>query len=212
MLPLTLDLGRLRLLLIGNGAAALRRLQWLDEAGAARLAVHADAPSAALVAAAGTRLRQGLPSEDELAAAHLVFIADPASADIVGLAAAAREAGAIVHVEDQPELTDAHAPAIVRRGDLTIAVSTAGTSPALARQVKHFLAGLFGPEWQDRLAQLRTLRARWRAGGVPPAAVARRTEEWVSRSGWLAAHASPAARGSGNLSAATGETSGAPQV
>lgn len=172
-------------MLIGNGAMAVRRLQWLVEAGATQLAVHADAPSDDLVTAAGARLTLGLPSPQDLAAAHLVFVADPERADLAALAGAARAAGAIVHVEDAPLLTDVHAPAILRRGDLTIAVSTNGASPALARQVKRFLSGIFGPEWQERLVLLAQLRTRWRAGGAPSRTIAGWTEEWVSRSGWL---------------------------
>jgi precorrin-2 dehydrogenase/sirohydrochlorin ferrochelatase len=199
MLPLTLDLRRLRLILVGNGEAALRRLQWLDEAGAVELAVHADAPSDALVAVAGARLRNTLPSPQDLATAHLVFIADPGPADLMALADAARAAGAIVHVEDVADLTDLHAPAILRRGDLTIAVSTAGTSPALARQVKRFLAGIFGPEWEHRLSELAALRRRWRAGGANPPSVARLTDEWVDRAGWLETGLSRPSPSSGNV-------------
>ena len=48
MLPLVVDLAGLRVLLIGDGAAALRRLELLDEAGARDLAVYAEGPAPAL--------------------------------------------------------------------------------------------------------------------------------------------------------------------
>lgn len=185
MLPLMLDLARLRLMLIGNGTMALRRLRLLEEAGAVALVVHADAPDDELVAAAGDRLRRTLPSPVEIAAAQLIFIADPAPDDTLRLAAAARGAGILVHVEDSPALTDAHAPAVLRRGDLTIAISTGGASPALARQVKQFLAGLFGPEWQGHLVHLAGLRRRWRADGANSASVTQLTEDLVTKAGWL---------------------------
>ncbi len=186
MLPMVLDLTRLRLVLVGNGAAAERRLALLDEAGAADLSVYADDPSPSLAHAAGSRLVRRLPSAQELAAARMVFIAERAARQACDLAATARAAGALVHVEDEPALCDVHAPATLRRGELLIAVSTGGQSPALAVQVKRFLGALFGTEWQQRLDELAALRHGWREGGADSETVARWTEEWVGRRGWLA--------------------------
>ena len=185
MLPLVVDLGRLRVVLVGNGESALRRLRLLAEAGARTLALYADTPSPALAAAAGSRLVRRLPLAQELAAAHLVFIADAPPRLRSALAETARAGGALVHVEDTPLLSDLHAPAILRRGDLTIAVSTGGRSPALAAQVKRFLGRLFGPEWQERLDGLAKLRRDWRDGGADAPTVARRTDQWIDGQGWL---------------------------
>jgi precorrin-2 dehydrogenase/sirohydrochlorin ferrochelatase len=126
-----------------------------------------------------------LPRPAELAAAQLVFVADPDPADRATLAAAARAAGVLVHVEDAPGLCDMQAPAVLRRGDLAIAVSTAGGSPGLATRICRFLGGLFGPEWTERLDEVAGLRRRWRETGAPPSVVARQTEAWVDRQGWL---------------------------
>ena len=186
MLPLMLDLSRLKLILIGEGEAALRRLELLEAAGAEDLEVYAEAPIPALAEAAGQRLRRRLPAPRELAAARLVFISERRSPAAAALAATARALGAIVHVEDAPALSDAHAPAVVRRGDLVIAVSTGGRSPGLARKVKRFLGRLFGPEWQGRLDELAALRLAWREAGAGAETVSRRTEDWVDRRGWLA--------------------------
>lgn len=191
MLPLVLDLARLRLVLVGNDEHAERRLALLDEAGAADLAVHADAPSPSLARAAGARLIRRLPTAAELARARVVFISDRTAPQSGDLAAAARAAGALVHVEDEPALCDVHAPAVLRRGELLIAVSTGGKSPGLARRIKRFLAGLFGRQWQDRLDELAALRRRWRESGADAATVARWTEAWVARQGWLPAEDAP---------------------
>jgi precorrin-2 dehydrogenase / sirohydrochlorin ferrochelatase len=185
MLSLSLDLTRLRLALIGNGAAAARRLAWLDEAGAASATVFAAAPSPELVEIAGARLTPHWPESGELAGFQLVFIADLPEAQRSALAAAARAAGAIVHVEDVPSLCDAHAPAVLRRGDLTIAISTNGTAPGLAAELKHFLGGIFGPEWRGRLDELKTLRQRWRQAGAGHDTVRHLTAARLSRHGWL---------------------------
>jgi precorrin-2 dehydrogenase / sirohydrochlorin ferrochelatase len=189
MLPLMLDLARLKLILIGDGPAAERRLAILDAAGAADLTVYAKDPSLALAHAATGRLVGRLPSVQEIVAARLVFIAAAESSECHDLAATARAAGVLVHVEDEPTLSDCHAPATLRRGELLIAVSTGGRSPSLAVQVKGFLATLFGPEWQGRLDKLAALRRSWREGGADAETVAARSEDWVGRQGWLPAYA-----------------------
>ena len=135
MLPLSLDLTQLRLALIGNGPAAMRRLAWLSEAGAATLRVFSSAPSAELARMAGAQLLPDWPAAGELEGMQLVFIADVPEPQRSALAAAARAAGAIVHVEDVPALCDVHAPAVLRRGDLTIAISTNGAAPGLAAEL-----------------------------------------------------------------------------
>jgi len=52
MFPIQLDLAQLRVALVGNGDAILRRLHSLYEDGAQHVAIYADAPSAALAEAA----------------------------------------------------------------------------------------------------------------------------------------------------------------
>ncbi|HLJ64273.1 MAG TPA: NAD(P)-dependent oxidoreductase [Stellaceae bacterium] len=181
MLPLTLDLTRIPVLLIGEGEKALARLRALDEAGAADLRVHSETPSKILAEKAGARLRRHLPSAGEWRAARLVFIADEAALPRHRLARQARENGVLVHCEDDPESSDLHAPAVLRRGALTLAISTTGRAPALSGVIKRFLGTLFGPEWSSYLEELATLRRDWREGGANPALIADRTEAWFNR-------------------------------
>jgi precorrin-2 dehydrogenase/sirohydrochlorin ferrochelatase len=186
MFPIMLDLSALPLILVGNGPQAVRRLSLLDEDRAGFVTVCAPAPSDALARAAGARLRRRWPTPTEVASAKLLLIADGvepgALADIV---AVARAAGTLVNVEDRPALSDFHSPAIVRRGDLVMTVSTGGRSPALARRLGRFLGEIFGPEWQARLEDLAALRERWRKGGADPSTVAAWTDAWVERDGQL---------------------------
>ncbi|MGH7034957.1 MAG: precorrin-2 dehydrogenase/sirohydrochlorin ferrochelatase family protein [Stellaceae bacterium] len=184
MLPLSLELSRLRIALIGNGAAALRRLAWLEEAGAVALGVFAAAPSPELARAAGGRLLRHWPSRAALSDAQLVFIADVPRTKRQSLARAARAAGAMLHVEDAPALSDVHAPAVLRRGDLTFAISTCGAAPGLAAELKVFLGEIFGPEWQGRLDEIAALRQRAHAAGANNQAV-RQTIAARLAAGWL---------------------------
>jgi len=188
MLPLSLDLARLNLVLIGNGETCLRRLRLMDETGARSLAVYSANPAPTLAKQAGRHLRRHWPKRDELRGAQLVFIADVPEPQRTALAGLARSVGAILHVEDAPALTDSHAPAVLRRGDLTIAVATNGTAPALAAELRDFLATRIGPEWRSHLNQIAVLRREWRDAGAGHAAVRRLTAAQLGRYGWLKQH------------------------
>jgi len=187
VLPLSLDPSRLRIALIGNGASALRRLAWLEQSGATALAIYAAAPSPALAAFAGERLIRHWPDMAALRGRQLIFIADPPAAERRALAQAARRAGAILHVEDEPELCDVHAPAVLHRGELTFAISTNGAAPGLAAEMKQFLAGIFGPEWSGRLDEIKTLRRGWRRAGATHRTIRRRTAARIAQKGWFRA-------------------------
>ena len=185
MFPLSLDLARLNLVLIGNGDACLRRWRLLDEAGAQSPAVFSPDPPPALVAAAGRHLRRHWPNRSELQGAQLVFIAGIPEPQRTAFAGLARSVGAILHVEDAPALTDSHAPAILRRGALTIAIATDGTAPGLAAEIKNFLGRLIGPEWSGRLERMAALRRHWRAAGADHLTVRRLTAARIGGRGWL---------------------------
>jgi precorrin-2 dehydrogenase/sirohydrochlorin ferrochelatase len=185
MFPIVLDLSQARVALVGNGKATLRRLALLDADAAQHVAVYADEPLPDLVRQAGSRLRRALPSAAELAGVQIVFAVDLAAPRLAELSATARAVGVLVNIEDQPALSSFHSPALLRRGDLLIAVSTNGQSPGLASRVKRFLADLFGVEWQGRLDALAALRQGWREAGAGPAEITRWTDEWIDRHHWL---------------------------
>jgi precorrin-2 dehydrogenase/sirohydrochlorin ferrochelatase len=73
---------------------------------------------------------------------------------------AAQERGLWVNVADDPEYCTFIVPAQVRRGDLTLAISTGGASPAVAQKLRQELQQQFGPEYRPYLALLKGLRAR----------------------------------------------------
>jgi precorrin-2 dehydrogenase/sirohydrochlorin ferrochelatase len=72
----------------------------------------------------------------------------------------ARKRGVLCNVVDVPDLCDFFYPSIVRRGDLQIAVSTAGKSPSLAQKIRQQLEKQFGEgyaEWVAELGETRKL-------------------------------------------------------
>jgi precorrin-2 dehydrogenase / sirohydrochlorin ferrochelatase len=187
MLPITVDLNHIHVILVGDGKAACRRLVHLDEAGAASLEVYAADPIPALVAGAGRRLRRRLPNPRDAARAQLIFLAgvpDPAAAEILRVA---RGAGTMVSVEDDPRRSEFHSPSVLRRGDLTVAISTNGKSPALAALVRKNLERRLGPEWAARVDEIARMRRAWRQAGADSGAIGRQTAEWADRRGWLPA-------------------------
>ncbi|MBI1239236.1 MAG: siroheme synthase [Alphaproteobacteria bacterium] len=185
MFPMLADLTRLPVLLIGGGGQAERRCQLLKEAGAARLRVLTPSPSDALIALAGEALERREPVPEDFAAARIVFVADCERGKAEALAKEARAAGCFVNVEDMTALCDFHVPAMVRRGDLVITVSTGGRSPALARAIRDDLAARYEPEWAARVAAIGTARDAWRAEGLSLPEISARSAALIAEKGWM---------------------------
>jgi precorrin-2 dehydrogenase/sirohydrochlorin ferrochelatase len=171
-------------LLAGRGPALAKRLGVLEGAALGDLTVFTDAPEAALAARAGDRLRPGLPGPADIEAARLVFGAGLTPAESEALAAAARARRIPVNIEDVPPLCDFHVPAMVRRGDLTLTVSTAGQAPALAAALRAWLEGEFGPDWEAHMREVAALRASLRAQGASPGEVIRGVARHLEGAGW----------------------------
>ena len=170
MLPIILDGSMVRAGIAGAGEALARRLVVMKAGGVDQPVIFSDR----------------LPNRAELANLQILFIAGLDLAVSRSLAADARQAGALVNVEDVPELCDFHMPAQVRRGDLLLAISTAGRSPALSRVLREHLEDRFGPEWDGRLDEIAALRQAWRSSGAGPNEVSARTRALLAERGWLA--------------------------
>lgn len=85
------------------------------------------------------------------------------------VAADARAAGVLCNVVDRPDLGDVTVPALVRRGGLSVAVTTHGTAPAVAADARRRIEGMFGPEWGVLLELLSQRRERLKAAIPDPA-------------------------------------------
>jgi precorrin-2 dehydrogenase/sirohydrochlorin ferrochelatase len=158
--PILIDLTERRCLVVGGGRVAERKVGRLLECGA-RVDVVTPAASAGLEALAaegriGLARRAARPGD--VAGAFLVFAATDDPAVNRTLARSARESGALVNVADDPDACMFIVPSVFRRGDLTVAVSTGGGSPALAKRLRERLEATIGPEYEAFLAALRELR------------------------------------------------------
>ena len=77
----------------------------------------------------------------------------------------ARKAGVLVNVVDDPEYCDFIAPSLVRRGDITFAISTGGASPALARWLRREIQTNFPPHYARLATVLSQVRRQLREEG-----------------------------------------------
>ncbi len=91
-----------------------------------------------------------------------VFLCVAASSDPAvrsSIAAEARARGVLVNVMDDIPNCDFAAPAVVRRGDLQVAIGTGGRSPALARRLREELSERYGPEWTEAVRVIGDVRS-----------------------------------------------------
>ena len=166
LFPMFLKLARRRCLVVGAGKIAEGKIASLLDAGAR---VRVVAPQATAAIAAWARNRRILWSQRvfepaDLDRAFLVIAATPSVRVHRAVFREARRRGVLCNAVDEPARCDFYYPAVVRRGDLQIAVSTGGRSPALAQRLRRELEAQFGPEyeaWLDHLGRSRaTLFAR----------------------------------------------------
>jgi precorrin-2 dehydrogenase / sirohydrochlorin ferrochelatase len=93
----------------------------------------------------------------------------------------ARQRNILCNVVDDPEYCDFYYPAVVRRGDLQLAISTNGHSPALAQRIRRELEIQFGPEYGEWLEQLGRARQELFASKINPEQRRRLLHELASR-------------------------------
>jgi precorrin-2 dehydrogenase/sirohydrochlorin ferrochelatase len=155
------DLAGRRAVVVGGGAVAERKVRGLLACRAAVTVVSpaATAPLERFAAAGRLEIVRRAVRMSDLRGAFLVLAATDSAEVNRRVAAAAMRRGALVNVADDPAACTFQVPAAVRRGDLTIAVSTGGGSPALAKQLRQRLEKVIGPEYEALVDALRALRS-----------------------------------------------------
>ena len=160
--PVFLELAGRRCVVIGTTAVREGKAEGLLAAGATDVVVIAQAPAAALDA---LDLREGLTVErrpwrpSDLDGAFVVIGSSDDPAARSAIAREARTRGALVNVMDDVSNCDWAAPSVVRRGDLVLAISTGGASPALTRRLREDLSERYGEHWGELVDVLRQVRA-----------------------------------------------------
>lgn len=158
--PIFLELAGRRAVVVGAGAVAVRKAQALLAAGA-RLVVVADKVSeaiTALCAGSNAELIKSKYSKDYIAEAVLVIAATNKSQLNRQIYKDCQELEILCNVVDEPALCDFFVPAVIRRGDLQIAIGTDGNCPAYAGHIRKKLEQTFTKKHGEFLSELEKLR------------------------------------------------------
>jgi precorrin-2 dehydrogenase/sirohydrochlorin ferrochelatase len=149
-----------RCLVVGAGAIAQEKLPSLLEAGAKVkvVAPHITESIADLARMGKISLEKRPFVEADLDGVFLVLAATSLSDLNRQIFKAARTRNILCNAVDDPNNCDFYYGSVVRRGDLQIAISTAGHSPALAKRLRKLLEMQFGPEYSDWLRELAVTR------------------------------------------------------
>jgi len=160
--PIFLELGGRRVVVIGGGAVAVRKAQSLLDAGA-RVVIAADKINDALTAVvqnAKAELIKSKYSKNYLAGAVLVIAATSDHRLNKQIYRDCQELEILCNVVDEPGLCDFFVPAVVKRGDLQIAIGTEGNCPAYAGHIRKKLEHIFTESHGLFLAELENVRKR----------------------------------------------------
>lgn len=162
LFPMFLKLQGRQCLVVGAGKVGESKIAGLLDTGARIRVVALEASPAVREWALAEKIELDLRpfSPDDLDGAFLVVVATSSPSVNERIYHEAQRRGILCNVVDVPDLCDFFYPAVVRRGDLQIAVSTAGQSPSLAQQIRQQLEKQFGPgytEWVAELGETRRL-------------------------------------------------------
>lgn len=162
-----LNLRDRKCVVVGGGAVAERKVRALLECEASVTVISPElSPGLGLLRSQADFLLR-LYQEGDLEGAFLAIAATDDREVNRQVAGEARRKGVLVNVVDDPDYCDFIVPSVVRRGELSVAISTGGRSPALARKVREALEAFLGPEYEELLALLAEARQQYK-GRVPP--------------------------------------------
>lgn len=169
MLPIALRPDGRRAVIVGGGSVALRKAESLLAAG---FPIFVVAPAiddrlSALVARCGGEKREGSYQSGDVAGAAFVVAATDDEAVNARVVADARGAGVLVCDATDAQRGDCTMPAVARAGALTIAVDSAGASPAFSKRIAEELLAAYGPEYERAVATLAHMRTYAKAVLAP---------------------------------------------
>ena len=171
LFPLFVKLNQVDTLVVGGGKVGLEKVgALLGNDPRARLTIVAREASIELKAFLRdfpqVRLEERSFRVEDLEGKHLVICAtgNPALNELIKGEAGKRHL--LLNIADTPDLCDFYLSAVVRKGNLKIAISTNGKSPTLAKRLRELFAEVFPDETDDLLMHLNALRNRMK-GDLP---------------------------------------------
>jgi precorrin-2 dehydrogenase/sirohydrochlorin ferrochelatase len=173
--PIFLNLRGKKCVVIGGGHVALRKVKMLLEAGANVFVISRT--SHPEITKLSKRKAIHLIQRDYKAGDLKNAVITLACTDVKEVnrkvALEAKKADVMANVADDPERSDFITPSFFKRGNLIVAVSTAGVSPALARKIRTKLEKTFGKEYASLLSLIGEVRSTLKEKGYPVS-----TETW----------------------------------
>ncbi len=168
--PIQLDIHGRRCLVVGGGGVGTRKAQSLLACGGAVTVVSPAATEELqrLAARGDLALRMREYDGADLEGVFLVIGATDDETLNRRVSADAERRGILCNIADRPEKCNFILPAVVRRGDLVLTVSTSGRSPALAKKLRRSLQTQFGEEYAVLLDLMGAIRRRLLAEAHAP--------------------------------------------
>jgi precorrin-2 dehydrogenase/sirohydrochlorin ferrochelatase len=177
--PINLDVQNRECLVVGGGGVGERKVKTLLECGALVTVITTDATESLQTLASERRIdlrtREYEPSDME--AKYLVIGATDSEEVNEKISKDAAKRGLLCNIADRPAACSFVLPAIVRQGDLLIAISTSNKSPAVARRIRQTLEKEFGPEYAVLLNLMGAIRQKLLSEAKSPEAHKRMFEQ-----------------------------------
>ena len=165
--PLFLDITNKTCLVVGGGDVAERKVERLLACGA-----HVVVIAMTLTPALERMKKEGIIDQihDDYDASYihdafLIIGATDRNEVNASISEDAKKAGVMINIVDDPEKCDFILPSLFQQGDLTVAISTGGKSPALAKKMREELEGIYGPEYRTLVNLLGALRGKIKRKG-----------------------------------------------
>ncbi len=168
--PVNLDIKKKNCLVIGGGAVATRKVKTLLACGACVTIVSPEVTdSLKELAGKGIIVLEKRPyGPADLNGMFLVIGATNIDGLNTKIASDARHQNILCNIADKPEACNFILPSVVNRGDLIIAISTSGKSPAFSKQLRKNLEQEFGAEYAEFLELMGAIRNRLLSSGHAP--------------------------------------------
>ena len=166
--PIFIDLKGKKVIVVGGGTVAQRKIETLLEYGAVVIVIARElTPSLnRYVREQKVKLLDQEFKDSHLNGAFMVMAATDDHTLNRQISLSARKKGLLINAADQPSDCNFIVPSILRRGDLLIAISTSGKSPALAKKIREDLGKQYGNEFEILLILMGRLRTEILSRGL----------------------------------------------
>jgi len=160
--PVNLDIKNRHCLVVGGGRVGLRKVKTMIECGAYVTVVspRVEGELQTLSEKRGIIIRHRPYQSTDLDNMFLVIGATDDEDLNCRISEDAEKANMLCNIADRPRVCNFILPAIIRRGDLVVTVSTSGKSPAFAKKLKKDLENEFGEEYADFLHLMGAVRKK----------------------------------------------------